>query len=290
MSKSVNEAFDIYAKNLIPSKADRKKASSHRDSIETKLKSEFGLYRMYESGSWKHGTGVVGFSDVDYFISLKTAKPLYGSSALASVKTAMQERFPTTTVRVSTPAVVLDFGNGYERVELIPAYPSYTLENNDIGYSIPGVRENWMESSPESHLKYVNKCNQQKNVKGGAKKLARLVKAWKYLNDVPISSFYLEMRASKYMTTQSSVILAVDMKIFLSRILTEELSAMNDPTGNTGRIYPCSSDSKHAEAMSKLKTAVTRAEKAVAANKDGKVSEAFLYWNLIFSGTFPNQS
>ena len=113
MAKNVNEAFSTYVKWLTPSAVERSKASSHRSSIEAKLEAKFGLYRMYESGSWKHGTGVAGHSDVDYFISLKSSKPVYGSSALSSVKAAMQERFPGTYIHISSPAVVLEFGSGY---------------------------------------------------------------------------------------------------------------------------------------------------------------------------------
>ena len=287
MARTVNEAFDIYIKRLIPSSVERAKASSHRTSIQAKLEDRFGLYRMYESGSWKHGTGVVGHSDVDYFISLKSPKPVYGYSALTAVKTAMLERFPSTYIHISHPAVVLEFGSGYERVELIPAYPSLSLANNDIRYDIPGVLTDWMESTPESHLKYVNDCNNIAAIKGGAKKLARLAKAWKYNRNVPISSFYLEMRAAKYMASQASVILPLDFTYFLRRLQADNLAAMNDPTGSTGRINPCSSDANHRDAMSKLNTAVSRAENAVEFNKAGKVSEAFSYWDLVFNGSFP---
>jgi len=242
---------------------------------------------MYESGSWKHGTGVAGFSDVDYFISLKSSKPIYGSSALAAVKAVMEERFTNTKIRISSPAVVLEFGSGYEQVELIPAYPSLALDNNDLRYDIPGVRGTWLESTPEAHLRYVSYCNKIKGIEGGAKKLARLAKTWKYHNKVPVSSFYLEMRAAKYITSQKSVILPIDLLIFLKRLQADNLAAMNDPTGSTGRIYPCSSDSTFDESLSKLNTAVIRAQKAVDANKEGKVTDAFQYWDLFFNYSFP---
>jgi len=35
--------------------------------------------------------------------------------------------------------------------------------------------------------------------RGKAKRLARLIKAWKYFCDIPISSFYLEMRCASYL-------------------------------------------------------------------------------------------
>jgi hypothetical protein len=286
MAKSVTEAFSIYLSRITPSDANRAKASSHRESIKSKLESKFGLWRMYESGSWRHGTGVSGHSDVDYFISLKTDKPIYGSTILGQVKDAMQERFPSTYIHVQRPAVVLEFGGGYERVELIPAFPDMKLDNGAMRYDIPGVADEWIESAPEAHLKYVNDANNRAVVKNGAKHLARLAKSWKYECNVPISSFYLEMRAAQYMNGESSVIYDIDLKRFFSGLLDHELADMNDPTGSTGRIKPCSSTANHSDATSKLRTAVTRADKAVAARESDPKS-ALGWWDYVFGGNFP---
>lgn len=287
MARTVDEGFAQLLERLVPSEASRAKASTHRAVIEAKLQARFGLYRMFESGSWKHGTGVAGSSDVDYFISLKSPKPMYGSSALNAVRDAMIERFPSTYIHNSRPAVVLEFGAGYERVELIPAYPSLTLADNSMRYNIPGVSADWMESTPQAHLNYVTESNTRLSVKGGAKGLARLAKAWKYYRDVPISSFYLEMRAAQYINEQTSLIWPLDLSFFLNSLQRSGLAAMNDPTGNTGRIQPCSSDAKLRDALSKLDTAGTRATNAVECNRQGKVSDAFYYWDQLFAGHFP---
>lgn len=287
MAKSVEQGFTTFLGWITPSDAERAKASSHRASIYGKLDDKFGLYRMFESGSFKHGTGVSGYSDVDYFVSLKSDRPNLSSSTLAAVRDALKARFPNTYIHVSRPAVVLDFGQGYERVEIIPAYAKAKLTDGNMKFRIPGVLEEWMESTPETHLDYVNACNTKAGVKGGAKQLARLTKAWKYYRDVPISSFYLEMRAAAYMATQSSIIYPLDMSYFLNSLQRIELAAMNDPTGSTGRIQPCSSDANLAIARSRLDTAVTRASKAVQLNKDGKTAAAFEQWDLLFNGRFP---
>ncbi|MDN5274858.1 MAG: nucleotidyltransferase [Candidatus Saccharibacteria bacterium] len=287
MAKTVNEAFSIYLSRLTPSVAERAKASSHRASIEVKLEDRFGLYRMYESGSWRHGTGVSGRSDVDYFISLKSPKPRLGTSVLTAVKNTMQERFPNTYIHISRPAVVLEFGGGYERVELIPAYPSLTLGGGEMRYDIPGVTTEWMESTPKAHLLYVTASNKRKGIEGGVKQLARLVKAWKYQCNVPISSFYLEMRAAQYMNGESLIFYPIDLKRLLTSLLNHSLADMNDPTGMTGRIRPCSSDANHREALSKLKTAVGRAGNALEARESGRETDAFYWWDRLFDGDFP---
>jgi SMODS domain-containing protein len=287
VARSVEQGFSAFLGRLTPSDTERAKASSHRASIYAKLNDRFGVYRMFESGSFKHGTGVSGYSDVDYFVSLKSDRPGLSSSTLAAVRDALRARFPNTYVHVSRPAVVLEFGQGYERVEVIPAYAKARLTDGNMKFRIPGVLEEWMESTPETHLDYVNACNSKAGVEGGAKQLARLAKAWKYYRDVPISSFYLEMRAAAYMATQSSIIYPLDMSYFLNSLQRLELAAMNDPTGSTGRIRPCSSDANLAIARSRLDTAVTRASKAVQLNNDGKTAAAFEQWDLLFNGQFP---
>ncbi|MFI6367623.1 nucleotidyltransferase [Nocardia sp. NPDC050630] len=279
-------AFKTFIGQLTPSAADRSVASSHRQSIYNKMDSSFGLYRMFESGSFNHGTGVKGFSDVDYFTSLKTTPPQYSSSTLTAVRDALILRFPNTVVQVRRPAVVVKFGSGYETCEVIPAFPKETVREGEMKFLIPGLTTEWLESTPEAHLKYVNECNQTPS-EGYAKSFARLIKAWKYYRNVPISSFYLEMRAAKYTREQSTVIYAYDLAIFLSRLLGDDLAAMNDPTGTTGRIHPCSSDASKADALSKLGTASVRATNAASAHKSGNNSLAFYYWDQLFDGHFP---
>jgi hypothetical protein len=285
MAKTAAAGFDEFLSRVTPSDSERVKASKHRSEIEPKLEAKFGLYRMFESGSFRHGTGVSAYSDVDLFASLKSAKPFYGSSALSAVRDALKERFPFTSIRTRTPAVVLDFGGGYERVEVIPAYVTNTV-NSHTKFNIPGVTSDWMQSTPETHLDYVNESNAIPG-NGYAKSMARLLKAWKYFREVPISSFYLEMRAAAYIRRQSTVIYWMDLYMLLNELEEIGLAAMNDPTGTTGRIEPCSSDAIKRDALSKLSTAVTRARKAYEAAGAGNLKEAFAQWDLLFNGKFP---
>ncbi|MEX2290814.1 MAG: hypothetical protein WD794_10870 [Mycobacteriales bacterium] len=57
-------------------------------------------------------------------------------------------------------------------------------------YDIPGAATGWIMSVPAEHIDWVNEINRQSGISGGAKKLARLLKAWRYHNNVPVSSFY----------------------------------------------------------------------------------------------------
>lgn len=142
-----------------------------------------------------------------------------------------------------------------------------------------------MNASPDAHNDYVRALNAMHS--GQVKRLIRYVKAWKYFREVPINSFYLEMRTAKYAAGESSIIYSIDVKNVLRNILNGGLARMQDPTGIGGYIYPCKTDIKHEDALSKLETAVTRAEKAREAEEAGYIADAFDWWNKLYYYEFP---
>jgi hypothetical protein len=186
--------------------------------------------------------------------------------------------------------VVVKFAGGYETWELIPAFLTARGSKDQLIYDIPGPSAGaaWIDSAPNEHLTYVNEANKEPH-KGDAKDLARLVKAWKYYCDVPISSFYLEMRAAQHVTTQKTYIHVWDICQLLESLNDHGLASMNDPMRAAGRIYPCSSDAKLEEARSKLRRAATRARAALDAHNAQKPEDAFYYLNLLFGGKFPSR-
>jgi hypothetical protein len=207
---------------------------------------------MFETGSLKHGTGVSAHSDADYVASLKGSRPT-AMTALNNVKDALQGRFPSTVIQIRRPAVVCRFDGGQETVEVVAAYPS------DSGYCIADPTGDWMKTYPKDHNSYVNDVNKKHS--GAAKKLARLAKTWKYMRNVPVSSCYLEMRAAKYVDGEPYIDLVQDVFYFFRHLQSVDLAAMNDPTGLGSRFTAYSSPSSKADAISKLSTAASRAEK-----------------------------
>jgi hypothetical protein len=290
MTRSVDQAFEIFLGRLTPLASDREAAAKHRQTVERAIQAAMPVRIFRETGSFNHGTGVRGYSDVDLLVSIGYDRPNSSDTALSWVKSALQARFISTQVHVSRPAVVVGFGNKTETWEVLPAFLTDRGAKNVFVYDIPGASTGWMDSAPGEHLDYVNECNRLPKVAGGAKKLARLAKAWKYYNNVPISSFYLEMRAAQHVATQSSFIPVWDICQLLGKLESHELAAMNDPKGAAGRFYPCSSDAKKTDALSKLHTAANRASKALRAHQDDKEETAFEYLNLLFGGKFPSRN
>lgn len=249
-------------------------AKSHKDSIETRLDTVLGVYRMFEIGSLRHGTGVWHYSDADYLVSLKGIQPDSPWTMLTKVKEALQARFTATVITIRQPAVVCKFSDGI--VEVVPGYIAA-----GGGYMIANPAGGWMKSYPEDHNKYVNAVNSIHN--GGAKKLARHLKIWKYKRNVPVSSCYLEMRAAKYLEDEKTYAPLFDLHAALKHLQTVQLAALNDPTGLGSRFGAYSSDATKRDALSKLDSAVTRAKKALDYSLKDEQENAIEQLKLLFN-------
>ena len=142
-----------------------------------------------------------------------------------------------------------------------------------------------MRSSPEAHDEYVRSVDTE--LHGKVKPLIRFVKAWKYYNDVPISSFYLELLTTTYAAGEIAIVYSIDVKDVFERMWKSQLSAIQDPTGTSGNAIPCKISLQKTSALSKLNTAVARATKAREAEDDDDILTAFYWWDLLFDDEFP---
>lgn len=286
MPRTIDQGFADFFTKLTPSSAETTAAKSHRASIEACLQANFGLRRFVRIGSFGNGTSIFGFSDVDYLASLPNEHLTASSSySLAKVRNALDARFPNTGVRVSCPAIVVPFGTAAsETTEVVPA--EYMTDANGYKvYDIADCANGWMRASPDAHNSYVAKIDAKHG--GRVKPLIRFVKAWKYARVVPISSFYLELRVAKYADEEKSILYNYDVKRVLCWLRDVGLAAMQDPMGVSGLISPCGSAAQKADALSKLGTAATRAEKALQAEQNQNISGAFDWWRLLYNDWFP---
>lgn len=287
MPYTVEEGFRVFLGSLTPSIGESGAAQRHRQSIQDCLKSNFGLNAFFRSGSFGSGTSVRSHSDVDYIASIPRENiPQNSISFLTKVRAALDRRFPYTGVRVKTPAVVVPFGtDASETTEVIPAdFIRRTQQGHRI-YEIADGSGSWMRTSPESHNAYVAAVNSRLSNK--VKPLIRFLKAWKYFNNVPVSSFYLELRCARYASAESSIIYSIDIKNVFKLLWDRQLSAIQDPVGISGYVYACSTEAQKINSLAKLETALNRAYKARAAEQEDKPREAFYWWDRVFNGYFP---
>ncbi len=287
-TRTVDQGFKTFLSRLTPTLGESTAAQNHRASIEACLKSNFGITRFFRTGSFGNGTSISGHSDVDYFAEIPTCNLKNNSTTtLNEVRNALVKRFPNTGVRVSCPAVVVPFGtDAKESTEVTPADYIEVTEDGYKVYEIPDCSDGWMRSSPDAHNAYVREVDGDLSNK--VKPLIRFIKAWKYYRNVPISSFYLELRVTEYAKDESSIVYAEDVKGVFSHLDDINLRRMQDPKGISGYINPCSTDAKLEDAKSKLSTALSRAENACDAKDKGNTEKAFEWWDMLYNYNFPS--
>lgn len=215
-----------------PDQDAKHKASRHRDEIESWLQRDLDIFRILETGSWSHGTAAWPWSDVDYFASMRGVRPQSSQSDLENLRSSLARRFSAATVRINRPVVQIRFHDG-PNVEIAPAHIT-----SDGDYYIPDPDgTGWIKSSPHKHAEYVNMA---RDMEDRAKPFIRLLKEWKYQRNVPISSFYLEMRAAKHVIDHPPFIMLMDLWWFFQDLETAGAPSMNDPSKFDGRrIKPC---------------------------------------------------
>lgn len=163
----------------------------------------------------------------------------------------------------------------------------YIKEENGFKiYEIADGNDGWMRICPDAHNAYVKLVDDQ--LSGKVKPLIRLIKAWKFYQNVPISSFYLEMRVAKYASQEKAIIYHINVRNILQHLNDSGLAAMQDPMGFSGYIHPCKTVASQLDVLSKLNTAAIRAEKARAATMKEDVKSAFEWWQLLYDNKFPS--
>jgi hypothetical protein len=286
MPRTIDEGFRDFLSKLRASVSESDAAKKHRASIKACLENNFGLQRFTRIGSFGNGTSICGYSDVDYLASLPRDQLTNNSAySLGKVRDALILRFPFTSVRVNTPAICCPFGTvATEQTEVIPA--DYMRDSN--GYKVYDIADGdggWMKTSPDAHNAYVKAVDDK--LDGKVKPLIRFIKAWKCFRDVPISSFYLELRVAKYAASENSIVYEIDVKRILKMLWDSQLANMQDPMGISGYIPPCSTEARKETALSRLATAFARAENARDAAYKEKISDAFYWWRLLYNDAFP---
>lgn len=287
MPRTIAEGFDDFLSKLKPQRAESEAAKSHRASIEACLRNAFGLNRFVRIGSFGNHTSISRYSDVDYLACLPKGNFGGGSTyTLSKVRDALNNRFPNTGVAVNCPAVAVPFGTrASERTEIVPA--DYMSEKDGFKvYDIADCSGGWMKVSPDAHNAYVSYVDGK--LGGQVKPLIRFIKAWKYFRSVPISSFYLEMRVAKWASAETTILYEYDVRTLLKQMWDGQLASVQDPMAVSGYIYACKSEVQRADALSKLSTALGRANNARDESDKGNISNAFYWWRMLYNDEFPS--
>lgn len=286
MPRTIEEAFRDFLPKLTPSGTETEAVKKHRASIEACLKGNFGLKRFTRIGSFGNGTSILGYSDTDYLACIPTDQLTENSTyTLKKVREALAIRYPTTPIRVNCPAILCPFGvTAAARTEIVPADGVGEINGYKV-YDIANGVGGWMHASPDAHNAYVRAVDDK--LGGKVKPLIRFIKAWKYFRNVPISSFYLELRIAKYASTEKDIVYQYDVRNVFKLLWDNQLAHIQDPMSISGYVQACSTEAKRQDTLSKLGTAYSRALKAREANDQGNVAAAFGWWRTLYGAKFP---
>jgi len=285
---TVDDGFKDYLRRLAPLGTEMKAAKGHYSSVESSLKNNLPGARLIPTGSFGNGTALKRYSDADYFVIIP--RGLVGTDSLdvlQRVRTVLRATFPRTGVAVRTPAVIVPFGaGGCESIDVVPALFAAKTSQGHAIYDIPDRGGRWMRSSPVAHKAYVTALD---NAHGRrVKPLVMLVKAWKAHWDVPMLSFYLEMRVARYAATVKTIDYGRGIETVLgSMIGAGGLAALRDPMDIAGYIRPCATAVQEKQALTKVRRGLARASDARRREASGHVEKAFERWNVFFNGSFP---
>jgi len=289
MSKTIAQGFDQLLIKLQPTNNEHLKSVSHKSSVSRCLVNNWAKTKLFETGSFGNGTGVRHYSDTDYF-AICPEDAFYSNSAttLRYIKETLQDTFTQTLIEVKTPAVRISFGvHASEILEITPACYHQLIETpggKRRSYFIPDYEGSWMVSCPSAHNAYVDKQN--KRLDGKLKPLIRLIKAWKFYNNIPITSFYLELRVTKYAEGRTSIVYDLDVKNILKLLHDNQLARLQDPMGFSGYVWPCKTEAQRRAALSKLATGYGRAINACEC-RIARPDLAFDWWQKFYAYEFP---
>lgn len=293
MPKSIEEGFQELLKRLAPLTSEYKKSISHKKSVKSCLKKSFGCSHFFETGSFGNKTGVKHFSDTDYFaVCANFNLGKNSSTALREVKEALRYTFHKTApkIKVNSPSVTIPFGvYASENLEITPCFYNAIIETpagRKRSYGIPNGGNSWMLSSPGAHNAYVAYHNERLHRR--LKPLITLIKAWKFFHNVSVSSFYLELRITKLLEEKKKINYTIDLYGTIKKLYEIELADIRDPMLVSGLVQACKTQGQKIAALSKLKTAYSRAEKAWRV-KDINVDDCFQWWKKFFDGEFPSR-
>ena len=278
MSVTAISTLESLIRRMTPDAAARSAAAKHRKEIEEWLMYDLGIIRMRETGSWHHGTALDGVSDVDYFVLMRGTRPSSSATALEELRASLSRGIPGAYVSIDRPAVRLRYFEDGPAVEVTPAY----IRDTD-DYDIPDPDgTGWIRSNPAFHLQYVDWA--QRETDGLAKGLIRLVKTWKSRNNVPLSSFYLEMRTAQYVLNNKPIIYDWDLRDFFKSLANSGLRNMNDPTNYGRRITTGTSNfADLIIAKNAVEQAVRLTRLAHEATEDNDHSTAIRYLLTLFN-------
>ncbi|MED1624525.1 SMODS domain-containing nucleotidyltransferase [Bacillus pseudomycoides] len=203
---SVSENFKVFCSNLRMSDETVNKIQYRYKQITKRINIEYWgntseLSNSLYVGSYGRGTEIFT-SDIDMIVRLpfttyqKFDKYLLNgqSALLQEVKGALKKTYSTSFVKGDGQVIGINFTDGIN-FEIVPGF----LNDDNQSYTYPDSNNggSWERTYPRSEIEAINELNS--NTNKNLKRLCRMIRAWKYNCNVPMSGILIDTLAYKFL-------------------------------------------------------------------------------------------
>ena len=269
--------------------ANSKEIAERRDNITKALNKSFrdnpdSTKNSMMIGSYGRHTAINGISDLDmvYILPSNLQNKYRGkggtSKALRDVRGAIEGRFPSTDITVSSPVVVVKFINF--KFEVQPVF-----SESDGTFKFPDTKlDVWKPIKPRKEIEAIKSMDDQSC--GTLRKVCRLARAWKGKHAVKMNGLLIDTLAYNYVSKNehlwtSGISLADAMLGFFAYLADEPQKAYYLAPGSNQKVY-VKSGFRH-------KAAVARNLCNEAIDGEGNTTN-WKKWRAVFGKVVPSQA
>lgn len=288
---ALNQTSEIFEGLISNLKVDNNETIVvRRDEVTKKLNKEFrGLEgstsNRLMAGSYGRSTAIKGISDLDLLYILPASiRPTYekeggSSKVLARTRKSIQDRYPTTTVKVDRLVVVVEFASFMFEVQPV-------FENADRSFSYPDTySDSWRVTKPREEIESISVDDILAN--GNLRRLCKLARSWKNRHGVGIGGLLIDTLAynfmQKYPDYRKVGYITYDQMVrdFFLYLSEEEDHEFYAAPGSRQRVRV------KKKFQRKAKRAYELCNEAIAANGQ---KNAYKKWRSVFGISVPNVS
>lgn len=286
--------------------------------------STLGCINIIEFGSTFSGTSLERYSDRDYLALFPVERMSRNPGFTLDIMSVMMRPLingASSRGEVNWPAVRLwPIGYESESIDVVPGVEAYFLHDGPspqrsglVSYAFPSSREEWVGVMPKLHFAVLDLAHHD------CRWLIRLLKLWKYRNEIPIRSFFLEMFVLRWLENSHWIDLGsateiVDKIIDLKEQGLYRQQTYGDPDQNIASMlselgsllrsqrfrnnlprladlacpefvswaYPCNSETELPDIIMKVEQGAERAALAVQAGQHRDIQQALKLWRTLF--------
>ena len=269
--------------------ANSEEIAERRDNITKALNKSFrdisdSTKNSMMIGSYGRHTAINGISDLDmvYILPGNLQNKYRGkggtSKALRDARRAIEGRYPSTDITVSSPVVVVKFNN--IKFEVQPVF-----SESDGTFKYPDTKlDVWKPIKPRKEIEAIKPMDEQSC--GTLRKVCRLARAWKDRHAVKMNGLLIDTLAYNYVSKKehlwtSGISLADAMLGFFACLADEPQKAYYLAPGSNQKVY-VKSGFRH-------KAVVARNFCKEAIDGEGNTAN-WKKWRAVFGKVVPSQA